>query len=53
MMDSGGLEVILETPRPSIASTGSSMCIYYLSCDSDTMEKICGLQPLTLERLVK
>ena len=50
---SGGLELLMEMPRPSIAATGSSLCIYYLACDNDTMEKICGLPTLTLERLVK
>jgi len=49
----GGLELLMETPRPSVAATGSSLCIYYLACDTDTMEKICGLPQLTLERLVK
>ena len=52
-MFSGGLELLMEMPRPSIAATGSSLCIYYLACHGDTMEKICGLPSLTLERLVK
>ena len=43
----------MEMPRPSIAATGSSLCTYYLAYHSDTMEKICGLPTLTLERLVK
>ena len=43
----------MEMPRPSIAATGSSLCIYYLACDDDTMERICGMPNQTLERLVK
>ena len=49
----GGLELLMEMPRPSIAATGSSLCTYFLAYHSDTMEKICGLPTLTLERLVK
>ena len=53
MILSGGLELLMEMPRPSIAATGSALCIYYLACHSDTVEKICALPTLTLERLVK
>ena len=43
----------MQMPRPSMAATGSSLCLYYLACDDDTMEKICSLPPHTLQDLVK
>ena len=35
------MSLMLQLPRPSMAATGSSLCLYYLACDDDTMEKIC------------
>eukprot|EP00092_Neocalanus_flemingeri_P098180 GFUD01125193.1.p1 GENE.GFUD01125193.1~~GFUD01125193.1.p1 ORF type:complete len:1498 (-),score=483.98 GFUD01125193.1:148-4641(-) len=49
----GGLSLLMQMPRPSMAATGSSLCLYYLACDDDTMEKICSLPPHTLQDLVK
>jgi len=37
----GGLHRLLEVPRPSVAATGVSICIYYLAYCEDAMEKIC------------
>ena len=44
---------MLQMPRPSMAATGSSLCLYYLACDDDTMEKICCLPLNSLHELVK
>jgi len=49
----GGLSLLMQMPRPSMAATGSSLCLYYLACDDDTMERICSLPPHTLQELVK
>jgi len=52
-VSTGGLSLLMQMPRPSMAATGSSLCLYYLACDDDTMEKICSLPPHTLQDLVK
>ncbi|KAJ8047078.1 DDB1- and CUL4-associated factor 1 [Holothuria leucospilota] len=39
-----GVQKLLEIQRPSLASTGVSICMYYLAYNEDTMERIC-LQP--------
>ena len=39
----GGLALLLQLPRPSMAATGSSLCLYYLACDDDTMERVCTM----------
>jgi len=49
----GGLPLLMQMPRPSMAATGSSLCLYYLACDDDTMEKICCLPPHLLQEMVK
>ena len=49
----GGLSLLLQLPRPSMAATGSSLCLYYLACDDDTMERICSMSPAVLRDLVK
>ncbi|XP_059078551.1 DDB1- and CUL4-associated factor 1-like isoform X2 [Tigriopus californicus] len=47
------IQQLLSIPRPSIASTAVSQCLFYLSCDDDSMEKVC-LMPEHLQiRLVK
>lgn len=38
-----GLEKLLQIPRPGIAATGVSICLYYLSHCEDAMERICLL----------
>ena len=52
-VSSGGLELLMHMPRPSVAATGSSLCLYYLACDDDTMEKICSLPQANLQQLVR
>ncbi|XP_067935367.1 DDB1- and CUL4-associated factor 1-like isoform X1 [Watersipora subatra] len=46
-INSGGLEKFLTVPRPSLASTGLSLCLYYLAFFEDTMERVC-IQPDSL-----
>lgn len=36
----GGVQKLLEIPRPSMAATGVSMCLYYLSYNQDAMERV-------------
>ncbi|CAL8337991.1 unnamed protein product [Merluccius merluccius] len=39
----GGVQRLLEIPRPSMASTGVSLCLYYLAYNQDAMERVCTL----------
>jgi len=39
-INSGGLEKFLKVPRPSLAATGVSLCLYYLAFFEDTMERV-------------
>lgn len=39
----GGLERLISVPRPSIASTGVSIAMYYLAYCEDAMERICQM----------
>lgn len=48
-----GLQHLLEIPKPSIAATGVSLCLYYLSTNEDAMERVCLLPGHILEELVK
>ncbi|VVC46308.1 Hypothetical protein CINCED_3A018660, partial [Cinara cedri] len=48
-----GLQKILTIPRPSIPSTGVSICFYYLSYCEEAMERICLLPDHILIDLVK
>ncbi|XP_037299352.1 protein mahjong isoform X2 [Manduca sexta] len=49
----GGLQKFLEVPRPSVAATGVSICLYYLAYCEDAMERVCLLPRKTLADLVK
>ncbi|XP_063836773.1 protein mahjong [Ostrinia nubilalis] len=49
----GGLQKFLEVPRPSVAATGVSICLYYLAYCEDAMERVCLLPRSTLADLVK
>lgn len=49
----GGLQRLLEVPRPSVAATGVSICLYYLAYCPDAMEKVCLLPDLVIRNLVK
>uniref|UniRef100_A0A3Q4GMH6 DDB1 and CUL4 associated factor 1 n=1 Tax=Neolamprologus brichardi TaxID=32507 RepID=A0A3Q4GMH6_NEOBR len=39
----GGVQKLLEIPRPSMAATGVSLCLYYLAYNQDAMERVCTL----------
>ncbi|XP_039626969.1 DDB1- and CUL4-associated factor 1-like [Polypterus senegalus] len=39
----GGVQKLLEVPRPSMAATGVSLCLYYLAYNQDAMERVCML----------
>ncbi|XP_013146562.1 PREDICTED: protein mahjong isoform X2 [Papilio polytes] len=49
----GGLQKFLEVPRPSVAATGVSICLYYLAYCEDAMERVCLLPRATLADLVQ
>lgn len=36
----GGVSKLLEIPRPSMAATGVSLCLYYLAYNQDAMERV-------------
>lgn len=36
----GGVEKLLVIPRPSMAATGVSLCLYYLAYNLDSMERV-------------
>ncbi|CAB0012642.1 unnamed protein product [Nesidiocoris tenuis] len=48
-----GLQRLLEVPRPSIAATGVSICLYYLAYCEDAMERVCLLPQHVLSDLVR
>lgn len=48
-----GLECLLEVPRPSIAATGVSICLYYLGYCEEAMERVCLLPKYIVSHLVK
>lgn len=47
-----GLQRLLEVPRPSIAATGVSICLYYLAYCEDAIERVCLLPQHTISDLV-
>ncbi|GBP38183.1 Protein mahjong [Eumeta japonica] len=53
----GGLQKFLEVPRPSVAATGVSICLYYLAYCEDAMERsatvIQAESPLTFKAQVR
>ncbi|KAM9786000.1 DDB1- and CUL4-associated factor 1 [Neosynchiropus ocellatus] len=48
----GGVEKLLEIPRPSMAATGVSLCLYYLAYNQDAMERVCMLPHSILSDVV-
>lgn len=48
-----GLETLLEVPRPSIAATGVSICLYYLGYCEEAMERVCLLPKYIVSSLVR
>lgn len=49
----GGLKSLLEVPRPSVAATGVSICLYYISYCEDAMERVCLLPQYIVSDLVR
>ncbi|XP_068171013.1 DDB1- and CUL4-associated factor 1-like isoform X1 [Antennarius striatus] len=39
----GGVQKLLDIPRPSLAATAVSLCLYYLAYNQDAMERVCML----------
>ncbi|XP_022597901.1 DDB1- and CUL4-associated factor 1-like isoform X2 [Seriola dumerili] len=48
----GGVQRLLEIPRPSMAATGVSLCLYYLAYNQDAMERVCMLMDGVLSDMV-
>lgn len=48
----GGLQKLLDVPRPSVAATGVSICLYYLAYCEDAMERVCFLPKHIISDLV-
>ncbi|KAM3620844.1 uncharacterized protein V6R79_002806 [Siganus canaliculatus] len=48
----GGVQTLLEIPRPSMAATGVSICLYYLAYNQDAMERVCTLPDGVLSDMV-
>ncbi|XP_026204927.1 DDB1- and CUL4-associated factor 1-like isoform X2 [Anabas testudineus] len=48
----GGVQKLLEIPRPSMAATGVSLCLYYLAYNQDAMERVCTLPDGVLSDMV-
>uniref|UniRef100_A0A4W3HJP3 DDB1- and CUL4-associated factor 1 n=1 Tax=Callorhinchus milii TaxID=7868 RepID=A0A4W3HJP3_CALMI len=48
----GGVQKLLEIPRPSMAATGVSLCLYYLAYNQDAMERVCLLPHFVLSDVV-
>ena len=49
----GGIQILIDVPRPSIAATAVSQCLYYLACDDPSMEKVCQLPQTTLHKMIQ
>ncbi|XP_069792896.1 DDB1- and CUL4-associated factor 1-like isoform X1 [Narcine bancroftii] len=47
-----GVQKLLEIPRPSMAATGVSLCLYYLAYNQDAMERVCLLPHSVLSDVV-
>lgn len=48
----GGVQKLLEIPRPCMAAAGLSLCLYYLAYNQDAMERICVLPGGVLSDMV-
>lgn len=49
---STSLRRLLDVPRPSVAATGVSICLYYLAYCEDAMERVCLLPKHIISDLV-
>ena len=52
-VQNGGIQMLIDIPRPSIAATAVSQCLYYLSYDDPCMEKVCQLPQHVLQKMIK
>ena len=52
-VQNGGVQILIDIPRPSIAATAVSQCLYYLACDDPSMEKVCQLPQTTLHKMIQ
>ncbi|XP_067360198.1 DDB1- and CUL4-associated factor 1-like isoform X2 [Channa argus] len=48
----GGVQKLLHIPRPSMAATGVSLCLYYLAYNQDALERVCLLPSAVLSDMV-
>uniref|UniRef100_A0A8C3AJL9 DDB1- and CUL4-associated factor 1 n=1 Tax=Cyclopterus lumpus TaxID=8103 RepID=A0A8C3AJL9_CYCLU len=48
----GGVQKLLAIPRPSMAATGVSLCLYYLAYNQDALERVCTLPDGVLSDVV-
>ncbi|KAL0977951.1 hypothetical protein UPYG_G00163700 [Umbra pygmaea] len=48
----GGVQKLMDVPRPSMAATGVSLCLYYLAYNQDAMERVCMLPDNVLADMV-
>ncbi|XP_057334525.1 DDB1- and CUL4-associated factor 1 isoform X2 [Microplitis mediator] len=47
-----GLDKLLDVPRPSVAATGVSICLYYLAYCEDALERVCQKSNVIISNLV-
>ena len=52
-VENSGIQMLIDVPRPSIAATAVSQCLYYLACDDSSMEKVCQLPQNVLHKMIK
>lgn len=51
-LDHGGLPHLLRVSRHGMASSGVSMCLYYLARNDDVLERICWMKREIVERMI-
>lgn len=51
-LSAGGLQRLLQVPRPSLSATGVSLCLYYIAYCEDAMEKVCLMSKTSLQNLM-
>lgn len=51
-LSAGGLQRLLQVPRPSLSATGVSLCLYYIAYCEDAMEKVCLMSKTTQQNLM-
>ncbi|VDK89124.1 unnamed protein product, partial [Dibothriocephalus latus] len=51
-VESRGLELVLQVPRPSVAATAVSVVLYYTAYFEDAMERVCQLPSPILHNLI-